>query len=264
MKTKKLILERGKLILPVILGMFLLTGTLFAQKEEKPKDSKKMKVYIKSDKDGKSKVIDTTIDISGSKDHSAIEEAMKEYEIELSDAEEGLHSMVLQLSDIDLNDSSGMDSLKQIVKKIKKIRIKSGKPHCIDYYSDYFDVPGWPDVPPPPPPPPPDGDISLFEGFDEPGPFMRSFRGEGNTLNDVIGDIPMDRVLNYSIKDTKKGKKITIEISDFPQIERPPQVIIIKEPRKGDRMDWKRRPKVKKRIIWDEGKQELKEKSERG
>lgn len=36
------------------------------------------------------------------------------------------------------------------------------------------------------------------------------------TLSDVLGDIPMDRVISYSIKDRKNGKRIVIDLSDEP------------------------------------------------
>jgi len=36
----------------------------------------------------------------------------------------------------------------------------------------------------------------------------------GETLSDVLGDIPMGAVKSYKIKETHEGKKITIEVSD--------------------------------------------------
>jgi arginine decarboxylase-like protein len=53
------------------------------------------------------------------------------------------------------------------------------------------------------------GHMSVMEG----GDFFR-YKSRGETISDVIGDIPMDKVRNYSIKNTKYGKKIVIEIED--------------------------------------------------
>ncbi len=36
----------------------------------------------------------------------------------------------------------------------------------------------------------------------------------GESLSDVLGDIPMRAVTSYKIKETKNGKRITIEVSD--------------------------------------------------
>ena len=50
------------------------------------------------------------------------------------------------------------------------------------------------------------------------------------TLTDVLGDIPMDRVESYSIKDRKNGKRIIIDLNDAPMFDREKDVIIIREP----------------------------------
>ena len=56
------------------------------------------------------------------------------------------------------------------------------------------------------------------------------FREGGQSLNDVLGDIPMERVKSYSIKDTKHGKRIVIDLEDGPVVERREKVIILRDP----------------------------------
>jgi hypothetical protein len=59
---------------------------------------------------------------------------------------------------------------------------------------------------------------------------MKIGGNRGQSLNDLLGDIPMDRVTSYSIKDTKKGKRIVIELENGPIIEREQKIIVIREP----------------------------------
>ncbi len=65
-----------------------------------------------------------------------------------------------------------------------------------------------------------------------PGPGCRVIRrGEGGqSLNDMLGNIPMDRVVGYTIKDRKHGKRIVIDLNDAPMFERQERVIVIREP----------------------------------
>jgi hypothetical protein len=55
--------------------------------------------------------------------------------------------------------------------------------------------------------------------------------GHDRSLNDLLGNIPMDRVVSYSIKDRKHGKRIVIDLDDAPAFERQDRVIVIREPR---------------------------------
>ncbi|MEI7896055.1 MAG: hypothetical protein WCJ26_03390, partial [bacterium] len=54
--------------------------------------------------------------------------------------------------------------------------------------------------------------------------------GSGQTLNDLLGEIPMERVTSYSIKDHKNGKRIVIDLSDAPMFENQPRVVVIQAP----------------------------------
>jgi len=53
--------------------------------------------------------------------------------------------------------------------------------------------------------------------------------GKGQTLNDLLGEIPMDRVTGYTIKDRKNGKRIIIDLKDAPIFERQNRVIVIRD-----------------------------------
>jgi hypothetical protein len=68
-----------------------------------------------------------------------------------------------------------------------------------------------------------------------PGRHRMQFERRGETLNDILGDIPMDRVVNYSVKDRKNGKRIIIDVENAPMFEKREKVIIIREPGKDRR-----------------------------
>ncbi|MFH1160482.1 MAG: hypothetical protein V1733_05995 [bacterium] len=57
---------------------------------------------------------------------------------------------------------------------------------------------------------------------------MKMKRGE--TLSDVLGDIPMSAVKSYKIKETRDGKKITIEVSDDYPVFQAKDVMFIQYP----------------------------------
>jgi hypothetical protein len=120
---------------------------------------------------------------------------------------------------------------------------QSMRPHAFDYNFN-FDMP---EVPEPPMPP-------LNGDRDEDTPRQFNFRDlrpsqEGSTLNDVIGNIPMDQVESYSIRETKHGKRITIELKNDPIIRQQENVIILREPKHPDRRGTAPRPEIRKRII---------------
>ena len=78
------------------------------------------------------------------------------------------------------------------------------------------------------------GDDGAWE-MPEPGcspRFMQPGQG-GQSLNDLLGEIPMDRVIGYSIKDRKHGKRITIDLDEGPVFERHPKVVVIRDPGHG-------------------------------
>ena len=63
-----------------------------------------------------------------------------------------------------------------------------------------------------------------------PGPQGFAIPNRGESLNDVLGDIPMSRVKSYKVIDKKGGKRIIIDIQDAPLGSDHPNVICIKTP----------------------------------
>lgn len=135
----------------------------------------------------------------------------------------------------------GQDTVKAKSKKsVVRLKIKkddNGKTTVIDTtfslatparsqgYDYEFEVPCPPDVPPP---------MKRREGFEGdywPDRDMRTFQYENKrpTLSDILGDIPLDRVKSYSIKDRKKGKRIIIDIEDAPLIMNQDRMIFLRD-----------------------------------
>ncbi len=166
----------------------------------------------------------------------------------------------------ELPDSALTDSVNREIEKVIKIG-HDGK--CGAYriygmpegYSFDFDIPDLPDCP-----------MALeelrelgFDGgmpeefldgnFDMPAPppvMMRHLRG-GQSLNDLLGDIPMERVKNYSIKDTKNGKRITIDIDNAPFFEKKKDRVVIIRGEGREKGEGQRQKKHVKVIVNPDG-----------
>jgi hypothetical protein len=159
----------------------------------------------------------------------------------------------------DLPDSAMTDSVRREIDRVMELG-HGGKcgvyrfhdmPHG---YSFDFDMPDMPDCPNLEEMREFGIDAEMPEEFmsgnwNMPGPppmMMRQPRG-GQTLNDLLGDIPMERVKNYTIKDTKNGKRIIIDIDNAPFFEKKrDRVVIIRGDGrgKGDGQRQKKRVKV--------------------
>lgn len=190
----------------VILAIFV-TRPGHAQDTGKKESHKKIVLKIVSDDNGKTTIIDTTMEFS---------------------------------------DSAMIDSIKKEIDKVivigkggKHARIRMQQmPEGFDYQ---FEIPPIPDC------------QMLLEDIEElemdkmdlaremenfhweqraPRMERRMLRMDNHrqTLTDVLGDIPMDRVKSYSIKDRKDGKRIIIDLNDAPMFDREKDVIIIREP----------------------------------
>jgi hypothetical protein len=196
-----------------ILAIFI-TRPALSQETAKKESHKKIVMKIVSDDNGKTTVTDTTFEI---------------------------------------NDTAMIDSLNREVEKVIVLG-KGGKHGCCRIqnmpkgFSYNFEMPCNPEwlkdldeL----------GELEL-EGID-PGPDMVDFtweqrapelqhrvlrydrQGGGQTLTDILGDIPMDRVVSYSIKDRKNGKRIIIDLNDAPMFERQERVVVIREPGRAHR-----------------------------
>ena len=178
---------------------------VFSQESAGKKFQKKMVVKIVKDDNGKTTIYDTTMD---------------------------------------LPDSASTDAVKSEMRKVMIMK-NGGKHPCIIYrnapegFSSNFDMPC--------PPgcmeemegmelegmaPGMEADDFILDGGAPPhgrGMMMRS-GGSGQTLNDLLGEIPMERVVSYSIKDRKNGKRIIIDLNDAPMFEKQDRIVVIREP----------------------------------
>ncbi|MCX6305473.1 MAG: hypothetical protein NT040_10940 [Bacteroidetes bacterium] len=194
-----------------ILAIFV-TGPAFSQEPAKKESHKTIVLKIVSDDNGKKTVIDTTMEMP---------------------------------------DDQMMDSVHKVIDQVIMMNKGGNHPHVKilsmpQGFSYDYDMSS-----------PPEGPMDLedlegidFEGMDPcrdmescdwermaPGAGRRILRSgsHGQTLNDILGEIPMDRVISYSIKDRKNGKRIIIDLNDAPTFERQDRVIVIREPGRGQR-----------------------------
>ena len=196
----------------------------FSQEPVKKEAHKKIMLKVVSDDNGKTTVIDTTFEMPDSAMDDSIRQEVDRV-IELSKA--GRHGRI-------------------------KIRTMP------DGYDYKFDLPCIPDLP---------MNMGDFREFDieipdmegmsdfdgaiwepaspRPDRRMMRFDGESRSLNDILGDIPMDRVKSYTIKDRKKGKRITIDIDDAPTFDQHNRVVVIREPGRTHRHKNKQNKQVK-------------------
>ena len=190
----------------MILAIFVISP-VFSQETVQKKSQKKVVLKIISDDNGKTTVIDTIMEVP---------------------------------------DSAMIDSVKEEIDKVilvgkggKHARVKIHKmPEGFNYD---FEIPSPPECP---------MGLEELEEFDcevfapgcdmedrildrrAPGLDRRVQRlgGHGQTLSDILGDIPMERVTSYSIKDRKNGKRIIIDLNDAPMFDNQERVIVIREP----------------------------------
>ena len=204
------------IILTVLAAMISFSAS--GQDTVKPKKQARIKIKIVDDKNGKVKNIDTTFTLSGIPDDKEIRAYVKGLRDEMKDMKDEMREMQVY---VDIPDSldKEMDSLNAHV-FVFGDRPDMGMNHFRKHFRDYgegfdfnFDYP----LPPCPPDIPDIMDISPFDDG-----HMRVFRHNDNeqTLGDLIGDIPMSQVKSYSIKETKNGKKIVIELNNEPLIIR--------------------------------------------
>ncbi|MCX6243838.1 MAG: hypothetical protein NTU98_03960 [Bacteroidetes bacterium] len=221
-----------------------ITRPVFSQDATKTNGEKKVTIVAKiiEDKDGKKKVFDTTITLNRGLKPGEEEEMLKNLKLRYKDLGDEMKEMEMQLSEMDLPDSGMMDSIHRFTVRCLRDCNKMGFGHCnkqmLPYGFNYdfdFDMPDFSDFQPP----------MIREFNDE--------RGGGQTLNDVLGDISMDNVKSYSVKETKDGKKIIIELKKDPIVEHHQEVIIMRAPgyQRGHGHD--AQPQIRKKIIIKSG-----------
>jgi len=198
-------------------------ATVTVKADSKNKDGK-YNVRIVKEADGKKTIIDTVISSKGGIDSKEMEELMENIHVKLKDTEGKMKELELyfnSMNDSLLSDSSGHH--KYMFKFIgpsgcQNIHIKEF-PHAFDYNFEIPDVPE--------PPMPPEGFNHEFFNQWTPGPQVLSIPKRGESLSDVLGNIPMSRVKSYKIIDKKGGKRIIIDLEDGPLFESGDRVIYL-------------------------------------
>jgi hypothetical protein len=187
-----------------LLAIFI-THQAFSQEPAKKESSRKIVLKIVSDDNGKMTVIDTTIIGTDDMMMDSINEEISKV-IELN--KDGRHMRVKVCKEPDgFNYNYELPCTPECMMDLERL--------------EDLELPGM--------------DRSMrdfeFEGM-PPGAGLRIMRsgGNGQSLNDLLGNIPMDRVVSYSIKDRKHGKRIVIDLDDAPAFERQDRVIVIREP----------------------------------
>ena len=234
------------------------------QQKDSTKGEKKYRITAKiiEDKDGKKQEFDTTINLNHPIDPREEKEMMKEFEHRFRDIGDQMKDLEEEMHASSLPDSGMMDSVRNYTQHFMKSWKGPGKFHLRHMDPDKFDYDFDFSLPEPPEPPMPpsmkefdDKDLHKIFDYREINPSRR----DRQTLNDVIGDIPMDNVKSYSIRETKDGKRITIELKKDPIIERHENVIILREPGNRGHRDGSPRHEIRKRIIIKSGDKEGKD-----
>ena len=189
-----------------ILAIFI-TRPVHSQETTKKESHKKIVLKIVSDDNGKTTVIDTTMEIP---DSTMIDSIRKEIDKVIVLGEGGKHAR-FKIHNMPQGFAYDFDI--------------PPPPDCLKEPEELEDF-DWEGMAP---------DCDMAERIWEraaPGQYRRVMRSGGHeqTLNDILGEIPMDRVVSYSIKDRKNGKRIIIDLNDAPMFEKQDRVIVIREP----------------------------------
>lgn len=220
-----------------------------------------VKLKIVNTKNGKTVVLDTTIYSDIPFDREELGDLMDDLREEMKSMKNEFEDIDLDM-DVDISSMDEMDSLgdgdhKVIVigkdGKKGKIRIGRHPDGVYQYKYDYdcdsprafrwyggdglgefdFGIPLPPDVP----------------------AIMRYGGKNQGTLNDLLGDIPMDRVKNYQIKEKKNGKRIIIDLENGPLVETRDNMVIVRSDRKPVHLRY-RHPAKRVKVIVEPGKPE--------
>ncbi len=224
MKTNSPKFKIALLIGAASLLTIFITRPVYSQEAAKKESGKMITLKIISDDNGKTTIIDTTMEMA---DSAIVDSITKEINKVIVMGKGGKHA------------------------RIKMCNMPEG-------FNYNFEIPSIPECP---------MALEELEGIEwegsDPGYNEEDFLWQGRAshperrimrfddqrqmLSDVLGDIPMDRVASYSVKDRKGGKRIVIDLNDAPVIDRPDRVIIIREPARIKRI--KHNPERQVKVI---------------
>lgn len=212
MKKSLFAVQSVVLALLVIGIMPLSPGNVFAQDTLVKKPQKVMKIKIDMDEDGKSVTIDTTFVVDGNFDMEQFQEAMKEYEIQMKDMEKYVQEMEIELNGEEMQ--KAMHKAHVVMKDVSCDMPRRKNFHGTQCHPRFQHSCG-PET------------MHFFGRPEECREMVRIVPpNRGESLSDVLGDIPMSAVKSYKIKETKTGKRITIEVSDDALFDLDEDVII--------------------------------------
>ncbi len=183
------------LTVAALLAIFV-TRPAAAQEKAKADAKKTVKIKIIKEDNGKTTVIDTVFSTDAPLDTKEMQVMLQKAEKEMKDANKQMKQMRYEIA-LSSDDSASAGSEGKRIMKVYTFG----------------------------------GDEDSSEGED--GEFNYSFNVPCHpeclepTLSDLLGDIPMERVKSYSIKDRKNGKRIIIDIDDAPLIENHERMIVI-------------------------------------
>jgi hypothetical protein len=240
--------------LSVVLTIFI-THKGFTQDSTKSKGEKGVLIIKKilDDQNGNRKEFDTTINLDQNVRPGDEQKIIDDFEKKLNGESGLMQKLQVEISEMKIPDSGFIDSIQGLTQKAMKMHRSSGShfrnsPRALNY-SYNFDLPEMNQFP-------------QIEEFEDNNPhsgmnhdrFNRS-EEKNQSLNDLLGDIPMDMVKSYSIKETKSGKKITIELKNGPIIENHTKVIIMRAPRPQGRSGQGPRPQMRRKVIIHQNQQ---------
>jgi hypothetical protein len=256
MKTTIRLLDSILVICLAAVMTFFLTLPAHSQDTVKKSSRTVIKVKVIKDENGVKTIIDTSFSSDRPVNPRQMRRMMADLDHGLRGQRPGRGVYRFNFSDTDFPDSSMMDSIEKDTDRIMMFSKKLRDHHLRGYklpheYDLDFDM-DIPEPPFPPEPPEPGCDPRGYYNFD---PFQgcppgcgRS--GEGSLL-DILGDIPLDRIKNFSMKEKKDGTKITIEVERGPVFGFPhsKKNVIIVRPDHGNQYRHAPDKKVEKKVI---------------
>jgi hypothetical protein len=252
--------------LSIALTIFI-TRPGFSQDTTKMKGDKKVTIVAKivEDKNGKKQEFDTTINLNRKLKPGEEEGMMKEFKMRMKELEDRMKDLESELNEMKLPDSGMMDSAQRHIERVFRDWEEPGNFHFRHNFNprefnfNYdFDFPEHGEFP--------QRLLREYKYENGHGIFNDEHQGRVNgkdeSLNDLLGEIPIDQVKSYSIKDTKDGKRIVIELNKEPLIVHHRDVIILRSPgpERMYRKDYK--PQMKKKEIINNGDKDKGEKEE--
>jgi len=196
------------LLITLTLVLIFVTGTKGQDTVRANEGKAVIKMKIK-DSSGKERTIDTTFIITDRESRAAFEEAMKEYQLAADEVAESLKEIEVM---VDLPEMEGLnDSLTKVIRVYGHgQRVPEFRWHDRDGSYDYH--------------------FDCQSAHAYPNSMIWKSRDGEESLEDLIGDVPLDRVISYSVKNRKGIKRIIIEVEDIPsEFEEQKDVIIIRK-----------------------------------